>query len=55
MAVKTQTKDTADLMGFTDRGTLEVGKRADVNVIDLEALTLASRTPPTTFPPAVAA
>jgi N-acyl-D-amino-acid deacylase len=39
-AVKTQTKDTADLMGFTDRGTLEVGKRADLNVIDFEGLTL---------------
>lgn len=28
----------AELYGFADRGTLEVGKRADVNVIDLDAL-----------------
>ena len=39
-AVRLQTKDTADMVGMTDRGTLEVGKRADVNVIDLAALTL---------------
>lgn len=30
--------DTAALYGFTDRGTLEVGKRADINVIDFERL-----------------
>jgi N-acyl-D-aspartate/D-glutamate deacylase len=35
-----QTQQTAELYGFTDRGTLEVGKRADLNVIDHEALTL---------------
>ncbi len=28
----------AELYGFADRGTLEVGKRADVNVIDFERL-----------------
>ena len=28
----------ADLYGFTDRGTVTVGKRADLNVIDLENL-----------------
>jgi N-acyl-D-aspartate/D-glutamate deacylase len=28
----------ADLYGFADRGTLEVGKRADVNVIDFDRL-----------------
>ena len=39
-AVRLQTKDTADMVGMTDRGTLEIGKRADVNVIDLAALTL---------------
>jgi N-acyl-D-amino-acid deacylase len=38
--IRFQTKDTADLMGFDDRGTLEAGKRADINVIDFEALTL---------------
>jgi N-acyl-D-aspartate/D-glutamate deacylase len=39
-AVKMQTHDTAALYGLSDRGTLEVGKRADVNVIDLERLAL---------------
>ncbi len=38
--VKKQTKDTADLYGMTDRGSLEVGKKADLNVIDYEGLTL---------------
>jgi len=38
--IKKQTKDTAELYGMTDRGTLEVGQRADLNVIDHEALTL---------------
>ncbi len=33
-AVKRMSKDTADLYGFTDRGTLTPGMRADVNVID---------------------
>mgnify|MGYP001268699743 CR=1 FL=1 len=28
----------AELYGFADRGTVEVGKRADLNVIDLDAL-----------------
>ena len=39
-AVKRMTKDTADLYGLCDRGTLEVGKKADVNVIDLDSLRL---------------
>jgi N-acyl-D-amino-acid deacylase len=39
-AVRLQTKNTADLVGFDDRGTIEVGKRADLNVIDFEALEL---------------
>ena len=38
--VKKQTSDTAQLFGLTDRGTLEVGKKADVNVIDFDGLTL---------------
>jgi len=38
--VEQQTRRTADLYGFTDRGTIEVGKRADLNVIDLERLTV---------------
>ena len=32
--------DTAQLFGLTDRGVIEVGKKADVNVIDMNALTL---------------
>ncbi|MCO4770258.1 MAG: amidohydrolase family protein [Deltaproteobacteria bacterium] len=39
-AIHWQTKRTADYMGLNDRGSLEVGKRADINVIDLEGLTL---------------
>ena len=40
--VRKQTKDTATLFGLTDRGTLEVGKKADLNVIDFERLKLRS-------------
>jgi len=39
-AVRLQTGNTAAVYGFTDRGTLEVGKKADLNVIDLDALRL---------------
>jgi N-acyl-D-aspartate/D-glutamate deacylase len=39
-AVRLQTKNTAEVWGFSDRGTLEVGKKGDVNVIDLGALAL---------------
>ena len=38
--VKKQTQTNAELYGLTDRGTLEPGKRADLNLIDLEALRL---------------
>jgi N-acyl-D-amino-acid deacylase len=38
LMVEQQTRRTAQLYGFTDRGTIEVGQRADVNVIDLERL-----------------
>ena len=38
--VRKQTLDTATLFGLSDRGVLGVGKRADINVIDMEALTL---------------
>ena len=41
--VRKQTKDTAELFGLSDRGTVEVGKRADLNVIDHARLNL--RTP----------
>jgi N-acyl-D-amino-acid deacylase len=38
--VEQQTRRTAALYGFADRGTIEVGKRADLNVIDLDNLTV---------------
>jgi len=38
--VKKQTHDTARLYGLGDRGTLEPGMVADVNVIDYERLQL---------------
>jgi N-acyl-D-amino-acid deacylase len=40
LAVRRMTRDTAVLYGFGDRGTLEPGRRADLNVIDLAALRL---------------
>ena len=40
LIVRKQTKTNADLYGLTDRGSLEVGKRADLNLIDLDALQL---------------
>ena len=36
--VKKQARDTAYMYGLTDRGTLEVGKKADINLVDLENL-----------------
>jgi N-acyl-D-amino-acid deacylase len=38
--IRKQSRDTAQLFGLSDRGVIEVGKKADVNVIDLDALTL---------------
>jgi N-acyl-D-amino-acid deacylase len=38
--IRKQSHDTAQLFGLTDRGVIEIGKKADVNVIDLDALTL---------------
>ncbi|MCY4656143.1 MAG: amidohydrolase family protein [Gammaproteobacteria bacterium] len=35
-AVKKLTSDQARIIGFDDRGTLAVGKRADVNVVDMD-------------------
>ncbi len=40
LAVRKQTRDTARLYGLHDRGTLEPGMLADVNVIDYDALQL---------------
>jgi len=39
-AVKLQTSDTAQLYGLGDRGTLEIGRKGDVNVIDFDNLSL---------------
>jgi N-acyl-D-aspartate/D-glutamate deacylase len=36
--VKKQTRDTARLFGMSGRGTLEPGRKADLNLIDLNAL-----------------
>ncbi|WP_454789175.1 N-acyl-D-amino-acid deacylase family protein [Mycolicibacterium lutetiense] len=38
--IRKQSHDTAQLYGMSDRGVISVGKKADVNVIDLDALTL---------------
>jgi N-acyl-D-amino-acid deacylase len=38
--VKMQTSETADFFGFTDRGRLAPGLRADVNLIDFDRLRL---------------
>ena len=38
--VKMQAHDTARFVGLADRGTLEVGMRADVNVVDMTRLSL---------------
>jgi N-acyl-D-aspartate/D-glutamate deacylase len=42
--VKMMSHDTARSIGITDRGTLEVGMRADINVIDFERLRLGKPT-----------
>jgi N-acyl-D-amino-acid deacylase len=39
-AVKMMSKEGADLYGLGDRGTIEIGKRADLNVIDLDEVEL---------------
>jgi N-acyl-D-aspartate/D-glutamate deacylase len=39
-AVRQQSRDTARAVGLTDRGVLAPGMRADLNVIDLDRLTL---------------
>jgi N-acyl-D-aspartate/D-glutamate deacylase len=40
LVVRKQSAGTAAAVGLDDRGTLEVGKKADVNVVDLDRLTL---------------
>ncbi|MEM9689170.1 MAG: amidohydrolase family protein [Pseudomonadota bacterium] len=39
-AVQMLTADPADYLGLRDRGRIEVGRRADLNIIDYDALTL---------------
>ena len=38
LVVKKQTYDSARMMGLTDRGTLQPGMKADINVIDMKTL-----------------
>ena len=38
--IKKQCADTARIVGMTDRGTITVGQKADLNVIDFDGLTL---------------
>lgn len=40
--IQRMTGETADFYGFRDRGRLQPGKKADVNVIDFDGLTLHS-------------
>ena len=38
--IKMQTSETANLLGINDRGVIEEGYKADINVIDYDGLTL---------------
>jgi N-acyl-D-aspartate/D-glutamate deacylase len=40
--VRKQTLETATLFGLSDRGVIQVGKKADFNVIDMDALALGT-------------
>ena len=46
------TRDTAEVYGLLDRGALAPGLKADVNLIDYEALEIEAPRSPTTFRPA---
>jgi N-acyl-D-amino-acid deacylase len=45
MVVRKQTSETAELYGLFDRGRIEVGRRADINLIDFDALRLHAPRP----------
>ena len=49
-AVRRLTSDTADLFGIANRGRLAVDAYADINVIDLDSLTLHLPTAAQDFP-----
>ncbi len=49
-AVRRLTSDTADLFGIRDRGRIEIGAHADLNLIDLDALALPLPTVAYDFP-----
>ena len=40
LVVQKQSQTNARLYGLLDRGSLEIGKRADLNLIDLDGLSL---------------
>ncbi len=40
IVIKMQTSETANLLGINDRGVIEEGYKADINIIDYEGLTL---------------
>jgi len=40
LVIKMQTSETANLLGINDRGVIEEGYKADINVIDYDGLTL---------------
>ncbi|MCH2170719.1 amidohydrolase family protein [Myxococcota bacterium] len=42
LLIKSQTRDTAELVGLNDRGLIAPGMKADVNLIDFEALAVRS-------------
>ena len=53
LLVKLNSRDPARMYGWTDRGTLEVGMRADINVIDVSRQTSADLVASPCFPCAV--
>ena len=53
LLVKLNSRDPARMYGWTDRGTLEVGMRADINVIDVSRQTSCGSCANPCFPCAV--